>query len=49
LPQSVNQLKLGHGDSAHAMRATVITMAPEHGAKLEDVKRTVGHADSSMT
>jgi integrase/recombinase XerD len=31
------------------MRATVITTAPENGAKLEDVQRTVGHADPSTT
>jgi site-specific recombinase XerD len=31
------------------MRATFITTALEHGAKLEDVQRTVGHADAVST
>ena len=48
MPQkSVKQLGLAHGYSAHAMRATVITRPLEDAAKLEDVQRTVGHADPS--
>jgi integrase/recombinase XerD len=45
----LTQLGLGHGDSAHSMRATFITTALESGAKLEDIQRTVGHADPSTT
>jgi site-specific recombinase XerD len=41
------QLGLGQGYAAHSMRATFITTALENGAKLEDVQRTVGHADPS--
>jgi site-specific recombinase XerD len=40
---------MGHGYCAHSMRATFITTALENGAKLEDVQRTVGHADPSTT
>jgi integrase/recombinase XerD len=43
------QLKLEHGYSAHSMRATFIATALENDAKLEDVQRTVGHADPSTT
>jgi integrase/recombinase XerD len=43
------QLGLGQGYAAHSMRATFITTALENGAKLEDVQRTVGHADPSTT
>jgi site-specific recombinase XerD len=49
LQKYVKQLGLGHGDSAHAMRATFITTALENGAKLADVQRTVGHADPATT
>jgi integrase/recombinase XerD len=45
----VQQLGLGPGYAAHSMRATFITTALENGAKLEDVQRTVGHADRSTT
>jgi site-specific recombinase XerD len=45
----VDQLGLGNGFSPHSMRATFITTALEHGAKLEDVQRTVGHADPATT
>jgi integrase/recombinase XerD len=31
------------------MRATLITTTLDNGAKLEDVQRTVGHADPSTT
>jgi integrase len=40
---------LGNGYSPHAMRATCMTTALENGAKLEDVQRTVGHADPATT
>jgi integrase/recombinase XerD len=43
------RIGLGQGYSAHSMRATFITTALDHGAKLEDVQRTVGHADPSTT
>jgi site-specific recombinase XerD len=43
------RMGLGHGYSAHSMRATFITTALENGAKLEDVQRTVGHADPATT
>jgi integrase/recombinase XerD len=49
LQKSVNQLGLGHGSSAHAMRSTFISTVLENGAKLEDVQRMVGHADPSTT
>jgi site-specific recombinase XerD len=49
LEKYVKQLGLGHGYSAHAMRARFITTALENGATLEDVQRTVGHADPSTT
>lgn len=49
LHKYVTQLGLGHGYSAHSMWATFITTALENGAKLEDVQRTVGHADPSTT
>jgi integrase/recombinase XerD len=45
----LNQLGLGRGYSSHSMRATFITTALENGAKLEDVQRTVGHADPATT
>jgi site-specific recombinase XerD len=45
LHKSVNQLRLAHGHSPHAMRATVISTVLENGARLENVQRTVGHAD----
>jgi site-specific recombinase XerD len=40
---------IGHGYSAHSMRATFITTALSNGASLEDVQRDVGHADPSTT
>lgn len=40
---------LTRGYSAHSMRATFITRTLENGAKLEDVQKDVGHADSSTT
>ena len=40
---------IGHGYSAHSMRATFITTALNNGAALEDVQRDVGHADPSTT
>jgi integrase/recombinase XerD len=43
------QLNLEYGYSSHSMRATFITAALENDAKLEDVQRTVGHADPSTT
>ena len=43
------QLKLKHGYSARSMRATFITTALENDPKLEDVQRTVGHANPSTT
>jgi integrase/recombinase XerD len=43
------QIGLGRGYSSHSMRTTFITTALENGAKLEDVQRTVGHADPSTT
>jgi integrase/recombinase XerD len=43
------QIGLGLGYSSHSMRITFITTALDHGAKLEDVQRTVGHADPSTT
>ena len=46
LQKSVKQLGLGHGVSAHAMRSTFISAVLENGAKLKDVQRTVGQADS---
>jgi hypothetical protein len=49
LQTCVNQLGLGHGYSAHPMRATLISTVLEHGAKLEDVQRMVGHADLSTS
>jgi integrase/recombinase XerD len=45
----VTQLGLSHGYSPHSMRATFITTALANGAKLEDVQRTVGHADPATT
>jgi integrase/recombinase XerD len=45
----VRQLGLGPGYAAHSMRTTFITTALENGAKLEDVQRTVGHADPATT
>jgi integrase/recombinase XerD len=45
----VQQLGFGPGYAAHSMRATFITTALENGAKLEDVQRTVGHADPATT
>jgi integrase/recombinase XerD len=47
LEKYIKQLGLGHGYSAYSMRATFITTALENAAKLEDVQRTVGHADPS--
>jgi site-specific recombinase XerD len=44
-----SQVGLGHGYSAHSMRATFITTALNNGAALEDVQRDVGHADPSTT
>jgi site-specific recombinase XerD len=43
------QIGLGCGYSSHAMRTTFITTALANGAKLEDVQRTVGHADPATT
>jgi integrase len=43
------QIGLGHGHSSRAMRTTFITTALANGTKLEDVQRTVGHADPSTT
>lgn len=40
---------LGHGYSAHSMRATFITTALHNGASLEDVQRDVGHANPTTT
>jgi integrase/recombinase XerD len=45
----VSQLGFGNGYSPHSMRATFITTALANGAKLEDVQRTVGHADPATT
>jgi site-specific recombinase XerD len=41
------QIGLGQGYAAHSMRATVITIGLDNGAKLEDVQQTVGHTDPS--
>lgn len=49
LRKYVAQLGLGHGFSAHSMRATFITTALNNGASLEDVQRDVGHADPTTT
>jgi integrase/recombinase XerD len=43
------QIDLGRGYSSHAMRTTFITTALANGATLEDVRRTVGHADPATT
>lgn len=40
---------IGHGYSAHSMRATFITTALDNGANLEDVQRDVGHANPETT
>lgn len=45
----VQHLGLERGYSSHSMRATFIRTSLENGAKLEDVQRTVGHADPSTT
>jgi site-specific recombinase XerD len=45
----VKRLGFGRGYSAHSMRATFITTALDNGVSLEDVQRTVGHADPSTT
>jgi len=45
----VTVLGLGHGYSAHSMRATFITTALENGAQLEDVQKAAGHRDPSTT
>jgi hypothetical protein len=42
------QIGLGHGYSSHSMRTTFITTALQNGAKLDDVQRTVGHADPNV-
>jgi integrase/recombinase XerD len=44
LQQYVRQLGLGRGYAAHSRRATFIMTARESGAPLEEVQRTVGHA-----
>jgi integrase/recombinase XerD len=49
VPAYAAQMGLGQGYAAHSMRATLITTALENGAKLEDVQRTVGHADPATT
>jgi site-specific recombinase XerD len=49
LEKYINPLGLGQGYSAHSVRATFITIALGNGAKLDDVQRTVGHADPSTT
>ena len=41
--------KLEHDYSGHSMRTSLIMTALEIGAKLEDVQRTIGHADRSTT
>jgi site-specific recombinase XerD len=38
-----------HRYSAHLMRATFITTAPENGAQLEDVQTAAGDRDPSTT
>lgn len=43
------QLKLEYDYLAHSMHATFITTALEKGATLEDLQRTVGHADPATT
>ena len=45
----VDPFGLGPGYSSHAMRTTFITTALANGATLEDVQRTVGHADPATT
>jgi integrase/recombinase XerD len=40
---------LDRGYSAHSMRATFITTAPENGCSLEDVQRAAGHREPSTT
>jgi integrase/recombinase XerD len=42
-------LGLDRGYSAHSMRATFITTAPENGAQLEDVQKAAGHRDPGTT
>jgi integrase/recombinase XerD len=43
------RLKLEYDYLAHSMHATFITTALEKGATLEDLQRTVGHADPATT
>jgi integrase/recombinase XerD len=43
------ELGLERGYSAHLMRTTCITTAPENGAQLEDVQKAAGHRDPSTT
>jgi hypothetical protein len=45
----VQQMGFGPGYAAHSMRATCISTTLDHGATLENVQRTVEHADASTT
>lgn len=49
LKKYVRKLGLGHGFSAHSMRATFITNTLQNGARLENVQQAVGHADPTTT
>ena len=40
---------LTRGYSAHSMRGTFITTAPENDATLDDVQRAAGHSEPSTT
>ncbi len=42
----VREIGLHRGFSAHSMRATFITRAPDNGASLEEVQRAGGHAEA---
>ena len=43
------QIVLGRAYSSYSMRTTSIKTVLDKGAKLEDVQRTVGHADPAAT
>jgi Phage integrase family len=49
LRKHTKALGLDRGYSAHSMRATFITTAPENGGDPEDVQRAVGHREPSTT
>src|SRR2546429_6688869 len=49
LRKHARHIRLHRGYSAHSMRATVSTTAPDNGASLEVVQSAAGHADPSTT